>query len=56
VARRGGIDHPDGRRALTVRDGSDPYPAGAVGLLVESFDRGNMRVAFDNLVVRRVSG
>jgi hypothetical protein len=46
----------DGRRALSVRDRTDPYPAGAVGLLAESFDRGNVRVAFDNLVVRRVAG
>ena len=44
----------DGKRALTARDAESPYPAGAVGLVVESFDRGSVRVAFDDFVVRRV--
>jgi protein kinase-like protein len=44
----------DGRRALTARDARKPYAAGAVGLVVESFDRGSVRVAFDDLVVRHV--
>ncbi len=46
----------DGRRALTVRDRRNPYAAGAVGLVVESFDSGGVRIAFDDLVVRRIGG
>jgi serine/threonine-protein kinase len=43
----------DGRRALTARDGASPYGSGAVGLIVESFARGGVRVSFDDLVVRQ---
>jgi hypothetical protein len=46
----------DGRKALTVRDSQSPYAAGAAGLVVESFERGGLQVAFDDFVVRRLGG
>jgi len=45
-----------GRKALTARDRESPYAAGATGLIVESFDRGGVRVSFDDFVVRRAAG
>ena len=46
----------DGRRALTARDRESPFGSGATGLIVESFDRGGVRVSFDDFVVKRVEG
>jgi hypothetical protein len=43
----------DGKPTLRARDRRSPYVAGAVGLVAESFARGRVRVAFDDLVVRR---
>ena len=44
----------DGRRTLSARDREEPFGVGATGLIVESFERGGVRVSFDNFVVRRV--
>jgi serine/threonine-protein kinase len=42
----------DGRRVLRARDASTPLAAGATGIVAESFERGGVRVAFDDFVVR----
>ncbi len=46
----------DGKRKLSARDSESPFGSGAAGLIVESFERGGVRVVFDDFVVKRVGG